>query len=182
MSLQRSHDRATIGPRSRLDCDLDSQTTAVRSCAICWKDHGLDSALKEPRSRLDLTAIAVRSHHDRRFLPRIFAAVRWKSDAPCVFMKRRRLGLTVAVRSRSRGLHVDEDKRSSCRHVASGTPFDRRHLSHILRTWLFDDRVDSGPRDLRRPDRIQRLQCRHVACKRETCGNIVPHGEKHAKH
>ena len=65
----------------------------------------------------------------------------------------KKIGLHMAVRSRSRGLRVDEDKHSSCRHVVSGKPFDRRHLSHILRTWLFDDRVDLGPRDLRRPDR-----------------------------
>ena len=56
--------------------------------------------------------------------------------------------------------------RSSQRHVSSGTPFDRRHLKYISRMCLIDDRVDSGPRDLRRPDGIQRLPCVHVACKR----------------
>ena len=55
--FNRSHDRAAIGPLSRVDRDLKSQTTAVRSCATSWKDRGLDSALKEPRLWLDRTAI-----------------------------------------------------------------------------------------------------------------------------
>ena len=55
---------------------------------------------------------------------------------------------------------------------------DHVHLNFNMRTCLIDDCVDSGPRDLRHPDRIRRLRCRHVACKRKMCGNIVPHGKK----
>ena len=72
-------------------------------------DCGIDSTTKDPRSRLDRAAIAVRSDRDRGVLPRILPAVRWKSDAPCVSMKRIKSGFTVAVGSRLCGLHVDED-------------------------------------------------------------------------
>ena len=46
ISLQRNHYRATIGPRSRVDRDIDSQTTVVRSYAISRKGGGPNSALK----------------------------------------------------------------------------------------------------------------------------------------
>ena len=72
-------------------------------------NHGIDSTMKDPRSRLDCATIAVQSDRDRGVLPRILPIVRWKSEAPCVSMKRIKSGLTVAVRSRSCGLHVDED-------------------------------------------------------------------------
>ena len=91
ISLQRSHDRAAIGPRLCVDRDLDSQTNAVW---FNWNDRGIDSMMKEPWSRLDRTAIAVRLRHDRGFLPRVFPIVRWGSDAPCVSVKRRKSGLT----------------------------------------------------------------------------------------
>ena len=81
--------------------------------------------MKDTRSRLDLAAIAVRSDRDRGVLLQIFPAVRWQSNAPCVSVKSRKSSFTVAVRSRLCGLCVDEDRRSSCRHVASGKPFDR---------------------------------------------------------
>ena len=127
------YDRAVIGPRLHVDREVGAQTIDAQ---INGKDCFLDSALKEPRSRLNRTTIAVRLRHDRGYLPRVFSAVRWRSDAPCVAVKRRKSGFIVAVRSRSCGLHVDEDKCSSCRHVASGKPFDRRLRSNILRTCL----------------------------------------------
>ena len=56
--------------------------------------------------------------------------------------------------------------RFRCLHVSSGKPLDRVHLRVNSCTCLFDDRMDSGPRDLCRRDRIQCLPCVHVACKR----------------
>ena len=51
----------------------------------------------------------------------------------------------MAVRSRSRGLNVDEDKLSSCRHVAIGEPSDRRHLNpsfaHVMNLMIAWTRV-----------------------------------------
>ena len=98
------------------------------------EDRGGDSALKESRSRLDRAAIAVRSDRDCGVLPRVFYAVRLESDAPGVFRKEKKIRLHVAVRSRSRGLNVDEDNLSSCRHVAISEPSDHRHLNYYLRT------------------------------------------------
>ena len=94
-----------------------------------YEDRGGDSALKESRSRLDRAAIAIRSDRNRGVLPRDFCAVRLESDAPGIFRKEKKIGLHVAIRSRSRGLNVDENKLSSCRHVAIGEPSDRRHLN-----------------------------------------------------
>ena len=93
------------------------------------EDRGSDSALKESRSRLDRSVIAVRSGRDRGVPSRVFCAVRLESDAPGIFRNEGNIRLHVAVRSRSRGLDVDEDKPSSCRHEAIGDPSDRRHLS-----------------------------------------------------
>ena len=92
-------------------------------------DRRGDSALKESRSRLDRVTITVRSDRDRGVLPRVFCAVRLEFDAPGIFRKEKKIGLHVAVRSRSRGLNVDEGKLSSCRHVAIGEPSDRHHLN-----------------------------------------------------
>ena len=51
----------------------------------------------------------------------------------------------MAVRSRSRGLNVDEDKLSSCRHVAIGEPSDCRHLNpsfaHVMNLMIAWTRV-----------------------------------------
>ena len=51
-------------------------------------DCGIDSTRKDPRSRLDRAAIAVRSDRDRGVLPRIAYAVGLESDAPEIFTKR----------------------------------------------------------------------------------------------
>ena len=86
------------------------------------EDSGSDSALKESRSRFE-------SDRDRGVPPRVFCAVRLGSDAPGIFQKEEKIRLHVAIRSRSRGVNVDEDKLSSCCHVAIGEPSDRRHLN-----------------------------------------------------
>ena len=64
--------RATIAPRSghnraSIVLSILQQTPS--------NDRSIDSAFKEPRSRLDHTVIAVRSRHDRGFLPRVFPAL-----------------------------------------------------------------------------------------------------------
>ena len=69
-----SGDQATIAWRSGLDDGLFSCRLQLKPCVLY---RGIDSTMKEPRSRLDRTAIVVRSHHDHGFLPRIFFAVRW---------------------------------------------------------------------------------------------------------
>ena len=74
ISLLNSHDFrddwATIAPRSGVDRACDSQQKPS-------DDRGFDSTTKDPRSRLDRAAIAVRSGCDRGVLPRSFPAVRW---------------------------------------------------------------------------------------------------------
>ena len=68
--------RATIAPRSGHDREL------IVISIFQWMpsdDRGGDSAMKESWSRLDRTAIVVRSRHDRGLLPRVFPAVRWRS-------------------------------------------------------------------------------------------------------
>ena len=183
---QSRRDRATIGPRSWFDRDGDPPWTSS-------EDRGIDSTLKYPRSRLNRAAIAVRSDRDCGVLPRVFYAVGLESDAPGIFTKGRGSRFTVAVGSRSRGestasrpIGVDQvgwtvsiaqsnlativvrsrrihaPKSSTWQQVNPRSP----SLNQVTRTCCFDDRVDSGPRDLRRPDRIGRLPCVHVACKR----------------
>ena len=151
------HDRATIAPRSgpnlrrgrssgHLDAIPPLKECNRRSIAMrSWCDRGSIAP------RCDRGAIAVRSHRDRGVLPEAFCAVRLESDAPDIFQKEAKIQLLVAVGSRSRSLNADEDKPSSCRHVAICEPSDRRHLSEYLRTCWIDDRVDSGPRDRSRP-------------------------------
>ena len=88
-------------------------------------DRGVDSTMKEPRSRLDHTAIVeffhepsqpsdgdqVRNAWSRsRDHASLSSSVRWKSDAPRVSTKRRGSRFTVAVRWRSHGLNFDEDR------------------------------------------------------------------------
>ena len=55
ISLKRGHDRTTIGPWSWFDRDRDPPWTSS-------EDRGIDSTMKDPRSRLDRTAIVVLSH------------------------------------------------------------------------------------------------------------------------
>ena len=62
------HDREAIGPRS-WPFFLSSSVGIVR------RARGIESTMKDPRSRLDHAAIAVRSDRDRGVLPRIFPAV-----------------------------------------------------------------------------------------------------------
>ena len=62
------HDHEAIGPRSwpfLFPC----------SVGIVRRDRGIESMMKEPRSRLHRAAIAVRSDCDRGVLSRIFPAV-----------------------------------------------------------------------------------------------------------
>ena len=76
----------------------------------------------------------------------------------------------IKLRRRSESLGA-----STCHHVS---PLIVATYSGFCARALINDRVDSGPRDLHRPDWIRRLRCRHVTCTEETCGNIVPHGRK----
>ena len=92
ISLKRGHDCTTIGPRSWFDRDGDPPWTSS-------EDRGIDSTLKDPRSRLDRAAIAVQSDDDRGVLPRVFYGVGLESDALGIFTKGRGSRFTVTVRS-----------------------------------------------------------------------------------
>ena len=65
------HDR----PRSSIDRVPDA-------LEMTSDGRGIDSTRQDPRSRLDRTAIAVRSDRDRGVLPRVAYAVGLESDAP----------------------------------------------------------------------------------------------------
>ena len=86
----------------------------------CGRIH--DRGSIAPRSRFDRTAIVVFFHESPTPLD-------WNPMLQRSSQRERKMGLHVAVRSRSRGLDVDEDKLSSCRHVAIGEPSDRHHLN-----------------------------------------------------
>ena len=106
------HDRAAIGPRSYVDRALDSQTNIIWWSWHWFCDEG--------------ATIVARSHHDRGSIaPRLWISCTslprrrmeiWRSMR---LYEEKKIELHVAVRSRSRGLDVDEDKLSSCRHVAT---------------------------------------------------------------
>ena len=55
--------------------------------------RGIDSTRKDPRSRLDRAAIAVRSDRDRGVLPCVAYAVGLESDAPDSREEREKTGL-----------------------------------------------------------------------------------------
>ena len=138
----------------------------------------MDSTQQELRSRLDRTAIAVRSDRDRGVLPRILRAVRYDD---CYLMKIRRARAfhatsTEAVRSRSHDLPLMTIRRSSRRHLASGKPFD--HLTYssnsargrLMIAWTRVHAIVAVREKIGRSPRV------HVTCRVKPCGNIVPHG------
>ena len=72
-------------------------------------------------------------------------------------------------------------QRSSIVHVSQGKPSILIHFLFLARV-VISDRMDSGPRDRSRLDRIQHLARRHVSCKKEKpCGNIVPRGRNNGR-
>ena len=140
----------------------------------------MDSTRQELRSRLDCTAIAVRSDRDRGVLPRILRAVRY-DDRYLMKIRRARAfhaASTEAVKSRSRDLPLMTIRRSSRRHLASGKPFDHLTYSSNSARDGFGDRVDRGSRDLNRRDQIRRPPSRHVACKVRTVWEHSPTRKK----
>ena len=64
------HDHEAIEPRSW-------KFLSPSSAGIVRRDRGIASTMKDLRSQLDRSAIAVRSDRDRGVLPRILRAVRW---------------------------------------------------------------------------------------------------------
>ena len=73
------HDR----PRSSVDRVLDASELPIDGL-------GMDSTGKDPRSRLDRAAIAVRSDRNRGVLPRVAYAVGFESDAPDLLRKEKK--------------------------------------------------------------------------------------------
>ena len=102
----------------------------------CGRIH--DRGLIAPRSRFDRIVIVV-------FFYESPTSSDWNSMLQRSSRRERKIGLYVAVRSRSRGLDVDEDKLSSYRHVAIGEPSDRRHLTpsfeHVMNLMIAWTRV-----------------------------------------
>ena len=82
------HDR----PRSSVNRAPDSPELSL-------DDRGIDSTRKDPRSRLDRAAIAVRSDRDLIVLSRIAYAIGLESDTPDSREEREKPDFTVAVRS-----------------------------------------------------------------------------------
>ena len=143
----RRYSEKKIGRISPSDRDHPAITSMLFRCPY-------DEDLTVPRVsmyRRDEKTIA--DHRDRVM----------RSCDPALSTVRRKSPHFVSVRWRSCGFHADEDRRSPGRHMASGKPFDRHHLSPKLRTCLIYDRVDSGPRDLSRLDGIRRPSSVHVA-------------------
>ena len=73
-------------------------------------DRGFDSTRKDPRSRLDRATIVVFFHESP-------TPSDWNPMLQRSSRRERKIGLHVAIRSRSHGLDVDEDKLSSCFHI-----------------------------------------------------------------
>ena len=61
------------------------------------EDRGVDPTQKDPQSRLDRAAIAVRSDRDRGVLPRVAYALGLESDAPDSREEREKPVFIVAV-------------------------------------------------------------------------------------
>ena len=157
------HDHVVIGPQSWVDpWSLDSKATFQRSGR--W-------------FRPAWITIAARSRRDRGVLPQFVYAVRMESDAPDILRKEKNIGRRVTVRSRSCGLIFYEDGLSSCRHVATGEPSDRRHLNrpfahvlHLMIAWTRVHAITAVPPKSNAPHAATR------PAKQKPCGNIVPHG------
>ena len=168
------HDR----PRSSVDRAPDSLELPI-------DDRGIDSTRKDPRSRLNRAAIAVRSDRDRGVLPRVTYVVGLESDAPDSREETEKPDFTVAVGSRSRGKSIashpsqrrsDALGSSTCRKVS---PLIASLTRSFYARALIGDRVDSGPRDLCRSTRIQRSSHRHASCKTETVWEHSPTWRKY---
>ena len=89
------HDR----PRSSVDCVPDAPELPIDG-------RGIDSTLKDPRSRLDHAAIAARSDRNRGVLPHVAYAIGLESDAPDSREEREKPVFIIAVGSRSRGKSI----------------------------------------------------------------------------
>ena len=168
------HDR----PRTSVDRAPDSPELPI-------DDRGIDSTRKDPRSRLDRAAIAVRSDRDRGVLPRVAYAVGLKSDAPDSREDREKPDFTIAVGSGLRGKSI-ASRPSRQRSDAIGSSTWRKVsplIASLTRSFyaraLISDRVDSGPRNLFRSARIQRSSHRHASCKTETVWEHSPTRRKY---
>ena len=187
IALDHGHDCTTIGSRSRRDQTViasrsDRDRVAIGAC-FPPSSAGVAHPMEIGRSKAfqasprweDDGGLSWSSDGDRaitvcpRRAPRSWnREIVWPSDDD------RRIQVipraTKIARNRDRPMKRDEIAtkigRSWRFHVSSGKPGYRRHLTWFRRTWWFDDRVDSGPRDLYRSDRIQRPPCIHITCKR----------------
>ena len=97
----------------------------------------------------------------------------WAFDENRTPHLRRRVGMRIFV--------DDAESRSLMKPRVRWWALHRRHLNCFSRTCCNEDRVDSGPRDLRRPDRIDVHWATTRPAQVRPCGNIVPHGEKVGK-
>ena len=142
--------------------------------------RGIDSTWKDPRSRLDRAAIAVRSDRDPSVLPRVAYDVGLESDAPDSREEREKPVFIVAVGSRSRGKSI-ASRPSRQRSDALGSSTWRKVtplIASLMRSYyaraLIEDRVNSGPRDHRRSDRIRRPVSCHASCTGKTVWEHSP--------
>ena len=136
-----------------------------------------------PRGRIpDRSSIAPRSRFDRTAIVVFFHESPTPSDWNPMLQKssrrERKIGLHVTVRSRSRGLDVDGDKLSSCRHVAIGEPSDRRHLNpsfaHVMNLMIAWTRVHAISAV---PTAFDACSVSTSPAQVRTVWDIVPHGE-----
>ena len=121
----------------------------------------------------DRGLIAPRSDRDRGVLPRIVCTVGCALQVEWMVPITRHSGrqITITRMGEDRGDDRDHDavrsmkiQCSSIVHVSQGMPLILIHLLSFLARVVITDRVDSGPRDLRRFDRIQRPISCHITC------------------
>ena len=156
------HDRATIGPRSH-----DDRATIVHRSGVFILIISAVQSLSSDDDLLDrallMNPLKIASFLQSRNSNQDWTLLVRPRVAEFLHNMPKNIAISLSRLMKPHG---------AIRHL------DRSHLNPNTRTCLIDDRVDSGPRDLRRPDRIRRLPCVHIACKRKFHRIIVPHGGK----